>query len=196
MTPANQGGQGHYAALGVTPAASQRQIERAFCDWSARFRSGGESPAAYRRAEEAYRLLADPEARGRHDRQLGLVAHPAWTSGNRMHVRSCIGRAVRELESGHAPQARRLLDRAVALAPEDPHARSYLALVLARTGGCLHEAARHGRHAVERRPQEAAFWFNLAEVYGTAGLRSRAWACRVRAWHAVVAILRGRMCRW
>jgi Flp pilus assembly protein TadD len=62
-----------------------------------------------------------------------------------------------------------LLDRAVAAAPDDPLARSYLAVALARSGGGFHEAARHGRFAVDRRPREAAFLFNLAEVYAMAG---------------------------
>jgi len=187
MDPAKGGESGHYGALGVSTAASQRQIELAFGGWKDRRRSGAESVESYRRAESAYHVLSVPESRARHDRQLGLVTHPAWAAGRGLAARECTRRALRELGRGHAGQARRLLDRAVALAPEDPHARSYLALALARTGGCLHEAARHARYALSRRPREAAFFFNLAEVYAAAGLRARACAFRARGWHAIAA---------
>ena len=45
------------------------------------------------------------------------------------------------------------------------------------------------RYALARRPREAAFLFNLAEVYAAAGLRARACAFRARGWHAVAASL-------
>ena len=189
MSSIRQVRPGHYGALGVEPSASQRQIESAFHAWTARWRAGEAGAEAYRRAESAYHVLSDPGTRARHDRQLGLVAHPAWAAGCDRAVSDCIRRALLELEQGRAGRARQLLDRAVTLAPEDPRARSYLALALARTGGCLHDADRHGRYAVERQPREAAFIFNLAEVYATAGLRARACATRMRGWHAVAASL-------
>ncbi len=189
MKPIKVRASGHYGALGVSPTVSQRQIELAFRGWTERWRTGATSLAAYHRAESAYHVLATPASRARHDRQLGLVTHPAWVAGRSLAVRACVKRALRELGKGRAVQARELLDRAVSLAPRDPHARSYLALVLARTGGSLHDAARHGRYAIERQPREAAFFFNLAEVYTAAGLRARAYAFRVRGWHAVAISL-------
>jgi len=192
MGPMKESGAGHYGALGVSPGASQRQIELAFRSWTDRRRSGAESIDSYRRAESAYHVLSVPDTRARHDRQLGLVPHPAWAAGRDLAVRACIRSALRELGQGRSGRARQLLDRAVSLAPADPHARSYLALVLARTGGCLHTAERHGRYAIERRPREAAFFFNLAEVYTAAGLRGRAFASRVRGWHAIAVSLLGR----
>jgi len=187
--PIKESASGHYGALGVATAASQRQIELAFRGWTERCRTGAASTAAYHRAECAYHVLSTPDSRARHDRQLGLVTHPAWAAGRGLAVRACVSRALRELGQGRVVQARQLLDRAVSLAPQDPHARSYLALVLARTGGSLHDAERHGRYALERRPREAAFFFNLAEVYAAAGLRPRANAFRVRGWHAVAISL-------
>jgi Flp pilus assembly protein TadD len=195
VDPMKERAPGHYAALGVPPAATQRQIELAFRGWTDRRRTGAASVDAYRRAESAYHVLCAPGSRARHDRQLGLVSHPAWAAGSELAVRSCIRRALRDLGEGRAGQARRLLDRAVALAPEDPDARSYLALALARTGGCLHDAARHGRYAIERRPREPAFFFNLAEVYAAAGLRARAYAYRVRGWRAIAVALFARRLR-
>lgn len=187
MGPMNMCAPGHYGALGVSPAASQRQIEQAFRGWTDRRRAGAASADSYLRAETAYHLLSVPAARARHDRQLGLVMHPAWAAGRDHVARACIRRALLELGQGRAGRARQLLDRAVALSPADPHARSYLALVLARTGGSLHDAERHGRYALSRRPREAAFLFNLAEVYAAAGLRARAYESRARGWQAVVA---------
>jgi Flp pilus assembly protein TadD len=189
MNSINERAPGHYGALGVSPAASQRQIEQAFRGWTDRRRAGSESADSYLRAERAYHLLCVPEARLRHDRQLGLVTHPAWSAGRDRVARSCTRRALHELGQGRAGQARQLLDRAVALAPEDPHARSYLALALARTGGSLHEADRHARYALARRPREAAFLFNLAAVYAAAGLRARAWSTRARGWQTVLVSL-------
>jgi predicted Zn-dependent protease len=176
---------GHYGALGVEPSATQRQIELAFHAWGGRLACGAVSAAAYQRAESAYHVLATPGSRARHDRQLGLLPHPAWGGGRDRAARARVRLALRELGRGEVDLARRLLDRAVSLSPENPHARSYLGLALARTGGSLHEAARHGRYAIEQRPREAAFYFNLAEVYGTAGLRARALATRARGWQAL-----------
>lgn len=186
MNPTNTRAPGHYGALGVSPGASQRQIEQAFRGWTDRLRAGTASAAAYLRAESAYHLLCVPAARARHDRQLGLVTHPAWAAGHDRVARVCTRRALLELGQGRAGRARQLLDRAVALAPADPHARSYLALALARTGGSLHDAERHGLYALSRRPREAAFLFNLAEVYAAAGLRARAYGSRARGWQAIV----------
>jgi Flp pilus assembly protein TadD len=180
---------GHYGALGVRPSASPRQIEQAFLAWGDRLGKGMESLAAYRRAESAYHVLATPGSRARHDRQLGLLSHPAWAEGRDRAARDCIRLGLRELGRGSAGRARPLLERAVSLDPRDPQARSYLALVLARTGGNLHEAARHGRLAIERRPREAAFYFNLAEVYSTAGLKSRAFTTRARGWQALAGAI-------
>jgi curved DNA-binding protein CbpA len=180
---------GHYAALGVLPEASQRQIEVTFRGWEERCRAGEETIDAFRRAESAYHVLSAPDSRARHDRQLGLVGHPAWAAGRRRAVQDCIRRALLELGQGRPGRARLLLDRAVSLAPNDPQARSYLALALARTGGCLHDAARHGRYACSRRPREAAFFFNIAEVYAAAGLRARSYASRVRGWQALAVAL-------
>jgi Flp pilus assembly protein TadD len=180
---------GHYGALGIQPSASTRQIELAFHAWGCRLARGAESLAAYRRAESAYHVLATPDSRARHDRQLGLVPHPAWAKERDRAAQACLRTALRELGGGSADRARRLLERAVSLAPEDPSARSYLGLALARTGGSLHEAARHGRCAIEQRPREAAYYFNLAEVYTAAGLRSRALATRARGWQVLATTL-------
>lgn len=195
MDPVNKRAPGHYGALGVSPAASQRQIEQAFRGWSDRRRAGAESADSYLRAESAYHLLSVPAARVRHDRQLGLVTHPAWAAERDRAARDCVRRALLELGCGRADLALRLLDRAVALAPDDPHARSYLALALARAGGSLHDAARHGRFALSRRPREAAFFFNLAEVYAAAGLGAGACASRSKGWCAIVVSLFGRQPR-
>ena len=189
MDPTIKGAAGHYGALGVSPAASQRQIEQAFRGWTDRRRAGAESNDSYLRAERAYHILSTPPARLRHDRQLGLVTHPAWAAGRDLAVRACIRRALLELAQGRAGRARQFLDRAVSIAPENPHARSYLALALARTGGSLHDADLHGRYALSRQPQEAAFFFNLAEVYAAAGLRARSCASRARGWHALAVSL-------
>jgi Flp pilus assembly protein TadD len=189
MNSINERAPGHYGALGVSPVASQREIEQAFRGWTDRRRTGAGSDDSYLRAESAYHLLSAPDTRARHDRQLGLVTHPAWAAGRDLAARACIRRALLELSQGQAGRARQFLDRAVSLAPEDPHARSYLALALARTGGSLHDADRHGRYALSRRPQEAAFFFNLAEVYAAAGLRARACAAHARGWRALVVSL-------
>ena len=196
MDPIKRNGSGHYGALGVAPTASQREIELTFHGWKDRYVAGAADSAAFLRAESAYHVLSAPEARARHDRQLGMVAHPAWTAGRESTVRECTRRALRELGQGRPGQARRLLERAVELAPEDPRARSYLAVALARTGGCLHDAARHGRLALSRRPREAAFLFNLAEVYTAAGQRARAFAFRARGWQAVAIALFVPRRRW
>lgn len=191
MSGGQQGEPGHYGALGVPPTATPRQIELAFRGWGERLVAGRESVAAYRRAESAYYVLSATDARARHDRQLGLVRHPAFQSAGERGAGALIRRALRELGQGRAGRARLLLERAVACSPDDPLARSYLAVALARSGGSLHEAARHGRYAVERRRGEAAFLFNLAEVYAIAGFRARSLATRARAWHALAASLLG-----
>jgi len=184
---------GHYGSLGIRTTAGPREIEQAFLAWGARLRSGDTDLESYRRAECAYHLLRDAQARARHDRQLGLCPHPAWSAAGERDASAGVRRAVRELARGRSDRARLLLLRAARAAPGDPAVRSYLALALARAGGELHEAARHARFAVERQPAEPAFLFNLAEVYAAAGLRGRSLGALVRAWRAVLAsFLRGR----
>jgi Flp pilus assembly protein TadD len=180
---------GHYAALGVPAGATQRVIEVAFARWRERWSAGSAEPESFRRAETAYHVLSAPLSRASHDRQLGLDPHPAWAVAGRRSARSLSRRGVWHLSHGRADAARRLLTRAASLSPADPLTRSYLGLALARTGANLHEAARHGEYAVERRPQEPAFLFNLAEVYAAAGLRARAVRMRALAWRAAAARL-------
>lgn len=184
---------GHYGALGVRVGASPREIEVAFLGWAERRDSGEVDLEAYRRAESAYHLLADPGVRARHDRQLGLCPHPAWSAGVERAVRADLLRAVRLLARGRNVEARVILERAVSLRAGSAAARSYLAQALVRTGASVHDALRHARFAVERRPADPAFLFNLAEVYAAAGLRTRSLGALVRAWRAVVfALLCGR----
>jgi tetratricopeptide (TPR) repeat protein len=189
MKPREEGAGGHYAALGVPAGATQRTIELAFAGWRNRLSAGGVQPESFRRAESAYQVLSAPAARARHDRQLGLCPHPAWAAAGQRRARSLSRRGVWNLSHGRPATARPLLERAAALCPADPLARSYLALALARVRADLHEAARHGEFAVECRPGEAAFLFNLAEVYGAAGLRGRAVRTRVLAWRAAAVQL-------
>lgn len=191
MSAARHVEPGLYGALGVPPTATPRQIELAFRGWGERLGAGRESLAAYRRAETAYYVLSVEDARARHDRQLGLVRHPAFKETGERSDGELTRRAIRELGRGRPDRARSLLERAVARSPADPLARSYLAVALARSGGDLHEAARHGRHALGRRPGNAAFLFNLAEVYAVAGFRTRALATRARGWQALAASLLG-----
>ncbi|HEY6001098.1 MAG TPA: hypothetical protein VI078_17575 [bacterium] len=184
---------GHYRALGVPAGATQLAIEKAFAGWRRR-RDGGLADAdAFRHAEDAYHVLSEPSLRARHDRQLGLHAHPAWTGAGGREAAALCRRGVWHLSRGRPETARRLLERAASIAPTDPLARSYLGLALARTRADLHEAARHGEFAVERRPGEPAFLFNLYEVYSAAGLTGRALRARVLAWRAAAAsLIRGR----
>lgn len=177
---------GHYAALGVPAQATQRVIELAFAGWRERLSAGRVAQESFCRAESAYQILAAPAARARHDQQLGLCPHPAWSAAGKRSARSLCRRGVWHLSHGRPAAARPLLQRAAALAPGDPLARSYLGVALVRTRANLHEAARHGEYAVERRPREAAFLFNLAEVYAAAGLRGRAVRTRALAWRAAV----------
>jgi tetratricopeptide (TPR) repeat protein len=180
---------GHYRALGVPPDATTRAIERAFAAWKERLRSGQADAESYRRAESAYHVLSAPAARARHDRQLGLSPHPAWAGSAERSARVLCRYALAYLSGGRPDAARSLLQRATHLAPGDPLARSYLALAMARTRVSLHEAARHGEYAVERRPAEPAYLFNLAEVYAAAGLTARSVRARALAWRATAASL-------
>lgn len=189
MDARQPGAPGHYGALGVAPTATPRQVEQAYRRWGERLASGEEDLDAYRRAESAYHVLAVPDSRVRHDRQLGLLEHPAWRSQQDRLSQAWVRAALQELERGGVARALELLRRATSRVPNDPQARSYLALALVRAGGSLHEAAAHGRYATERQPEEPAFHFNLAEVYAAAGLRSRALGARARGWQAVLAAL-------
>lgn len=184
MTSGRGAPGGHYAALGVSPGAPQRAIEVAFASWRRRFEAGEVDSGVWRLAEAAYHVLSHPTSRARHDRQLGLCPHPAWAASSAPAAREGVRQAVALLGQGRPTRARALLERAVLALPEDPTARSYLAVALARSGGSLHAAARHAEHACARRPGQPAFLFNLAEVYAAAGLGRRALAARATAWGA------------
>jgi Flp pilus assembly protein TadD len=171
-----------YAALGVCASAPQKEVETAFHRWGERRRAGEVCEEAFLRAESAYQVLADRGRRARYDRQSGRVPHPAWRRAERATARSLLRDGVRHLGAGRGAAALRLLERAAALAPEDPGCRSYLGLALSRSGGSLHEAARHAAYAVSACPREPAYLANLAAVYGAAGLRGRALRLRLRSW--------------
>lgn len=183
--PVQEWSVGHYASLGVPVGASARSIERAFLHWRERRAAGAVADDDFLRAESAYIVLTNPALRARHDTQLGLRLHPAWALERASTARRISRFALQHLARGRPREARVLLARAVALAPDLPLARSYLGLAMAHTGGSLHEAARHGEYAVDRHPEEPAFLFNLAEVYAAAGLRGRSLRVRLRAWVAV-----------
>lgn len=180
---------GHYGALGVPAGASQRTIELAFARWRQRLEAGRAEAGSFRRAEEAYHVLSAPASRARHDRQLGLNPHPAWAADRKRDARALCRRGVHHLSQGNHAAARPFLERAALLSPGDPLARSYLGLAMARARDDLHEAARHGEFAVERRPAEPAFLFNLQEIYAAAGLTGRALRTRALAWRAAAAAL-------
>lgn len=189
MGTARTSAGGCYRALGVRPDAGQREIESAFLAWRTARAAGAGDADGYRRAEFAYHLLSEPLARARHDRQLGLRQHPAWTAECAGAVRGALRRAVQDLACGRALTARRRLETAVRLAPEDPDALSYLALATARTGGELHRGLRQAERAVGLRPGDPALLFNLAVVCAAAGLTSRSLAAWAAAWRSVFSVL-------
>ena len=146
----------------------------------------------YLLAEKAYHVLADQGQRAAHDRRIGRSVHPAWAAERLASARRCRRDGMRHLARGRPEASLAQFRRATVLSPEDPASRSYLALLLARTGASLHEAARHGEYAVGRNPHEPVFLFNLAAVYALAGLRTRAFRIRLRAWRH---LLRRIICR-
>ena len=181
----HRGGDG-YASLGVAVDARQRDVERAFARWRERFRQGTAGADAYARAELAYHLLADPAARARHDRRIGVAPHPAWRGGDAERAAALWRRGMRCRARGRPERACALLREAVRLDPGEPRYRSWLGLELARTAAGLAEGLRHAGLALERRPGDPALLFNLAAVCAAAGLGLRAGRLRARGWRAIV----------
>ena len=180
---------GCYRDLGVRPDAGPREIETSFLAWRDARAAGACAADDYLRAEHAYHLLSEPRARARHDRQLGLIRHPAWAAETAADVHETLRRALHDLARGRATRARRRLESAVRLAPDDPDALSYLALAAARTGGELHAGLRGAQRAAALRPGDPGLLFNLATVCDAAGLQRRSLEARARGWMAVVAAL-------
>lgn len=180
---------GCYRDLGVGAEAGPREIEAAFVAWRAARDAGACAADAYQRAERAYHLLLSPPARARHDRQLGLVPHPAWAGGRAGAVRVALRRALHELARGRAAGARRLLEAASRSAPDDPDALSYLAVACARSGGDLYACLRRAERAAALRPGDPALLFNLAAVCASAGLRRRSLAAAAAGWRRLAASL-------
>ena len=63
----------YYVVLGIGEDADEETIRSAFRALARRYHpdvGAGSSPVEFQRAREAYETLADPERRGRYDRQL------------------------------------------------------------------------------------------------------------------------------
>ena len=63
----------YYVVLGIAEDADEETIRSAFRALARRYHpdvGAGSSPVEFQRAREAYETLADPERRGRYDRQL------------------------------------------------------------------------------------------------------------------------------
>ena len=164
----------YYQELGIPVRSTQKEIEIAFWGRQEEYRRRKMTDELFRLAEEAYQVLSDPARRGDYDRQIGLVIHPAWRSDSKGAARRCFRAGLNRMARGRETEALALLERSVRLDPEEPHPRSYLALLIARTGGCRHTAVHHGRRAAEAAPDAVNILWNLSRVYRLVGLKGRA----------------------
>ena len=78
------------------------------------------------------------------------------------------------MKRGDHRGALKLARRAAALDPGCALYWSALGLLVARSGGCLREAVRHGQRGYELEPAERRVALNLAALYEKAGLHKRA----------------------
>jgi curved DNA-binding protein CbpA len=173
--------QNYYQDLGISPAASRKEVERAFWIRQRQCRCGSGSADARRRIEEAYLTLSDPPRRRDYDRRLGCRLHPAWKDGSRETARVMFRNSMLMLEGGREERALASLRRAVNLDPRNALYLSYLALLTARSGGSLGQAVRYGQEALERAPGDRGIALNLAVILEMAGMRRR--ARRIRRQH-------------
>jgi curved DNA-binding protein CbpA len=173
--------QNYYQDLGISPAASRKEVERAFWVRQRQCRSGIGGADLRRRIEEAYLTLSNPPRRRDYDRRLGCRLHPAWESGSRETARVMFRNAMVMLEGGREERALASLRRAVRLDRGKALYLSYLALLTARRGGALGEAVRYGQEALERAPGDREIALNMAAILETAGMNRR--ARRIRRQH-------------
>jgi curved DNA-binding protein CbpA len=171
----------YYDDLGIPSSASRKAIEMAYWRQQGKAPAVGRSAESCRRAEEAYLTLADPEKRRSYDRLLGLGSHPAWTPSSSRRAASLLRAAAAMAKRGRNRKALPLARRAVALDPGNAACRSFLGLLVARTGGSLREAAGHCRGAYERSPHEKEIVVNYAAICEMTGLHKRAAGLRQRA---------------
>lgn len=166
-----------YADLGVPRSASQKEIETALWLWRERWRRGDALEERLRKAEQAYLTLSDPCRRRAYDRLLGVSRHPAWKEERprrTVAARKVFRRCQALMRRGDDEGALRMARRAAALDPGCALYWSALGLLVARSGGCLREAVRHGQRGYELEPAERRIALNLAAIYEKAGLRKRA----------------------
>jgi curved DNA-binding protein CbpA len=183
--------QNYYQDLGISPAASRKEVERAFWVRQRQCRNGSGSADLRRRIEEAYLTLSDPPRRRDYDRRLGCRLHPAWERGSRETARVMFRNAMVMLEEGREERALASLRRAVNLDPRNAPYLSYLALLTARKGGSLGQAVRYGQEALDRAPGDRAIALNLAAVLEMAGMNRRARRIRRQYRRSLLSRLQG-----
>lgn len=160
----------HYEELGISTSATQKQVERAFY----LRRKGGGRAALSGRVDAAYAILSDPQRRRAYDRRIGCSPHPAWVDASPVEAKEVFERGLDLFRKGRCARALPYVRHAVALDPRKPLYGSYLALLIAVTGGNLRDAVRLGRRAWEHEPGSRPVAMNLAAVYEIAGLARRA----------------------
>jgi tetratricopeptide (TPR) repeat protein len=166
-----------YADLGVSRSASQKEIETALWRWREKWRRGEALEENLRKAEQAYLTLSDSHRRRAYDRLLGINRHPAWVEERprrSVTARKVFRRCRALMKRGDDQGALTLARRAAALDPGCALYWSALGLLVARSGGCLREAVRHGQRGYELEPAERRVALSLAAIYEKAGLRKRA----------------------
>jgi hypothetical protein len=154
----------HYEVLGLSPAASQEDITRAFASAMSLF--GARSMAAAAQMSLAFEVLRNPAKRRAYDRSLGIAADPDprhWTVTTSMRARPAfIGSAwTRLTEEAVSENLARPVREEVATAPEPsthPRLASFIASSLrdARAPVATAAVAQTSMKPEERGPEASA----------------------------------------
>jgi tetratricopeptide (TPR) repeat protein len=180
----NAGGLPGRQCLGLAQAAQGRHADaaRTFADAA---RAGEKTrhplvPELWGQAGNAALLAGDPKT------AINLFTSAIAAAGEFAPKRTSgllVDRARAAVDAGDPAQARRDLDRARALAPEDPHA-AMLSAALARREGDLGRAQRDIAAASAAAPADPDIMFeqaNIAEAAGDPVTAKRVWEMVVRA---------------
>lgn len=174
----------YYSLLELYPGSSTEEIKKKYFQLAKLYHPdvAGDKPEnreRFKRINEAYSVLIDPEQRREYDDSLRKKGGASKSSGvikenDRKSAHLAFTQAKEAMRNGSYNKAVLLLKSAVNLFPDNPAYRSWYGFTLAMTNTNLHEARDQCKKAIQMEFYNADYHANLGFVYFKAGLKSLA----------------------
>lgn len=153
----------HYETLGVPPAATDREIKKAYFALVRQFPPETHADD-FRRIREAYEALSNPEARAEHDRARAAGGEVEPFSEHGPELGSQLRAAAAALNADRPKEAIPILEAAVTSNPDVIVARDMLGVAMMMDGD-MRNASQVFEELVRRDPNNPVFRVRLGHTY-------------------------------